>query len=198
MEPAVLPGEKIQLKPATPSDKRMVFEWLTNSNLTQDMLGWPHYPETKIPTWEEFDEDYVDHYFDDSAPQSGRCFIIWYNDTAIGQINYNAIDPVTKRTDLDIWLSDAKYTGKGLGTEAIQLLCAYLQQAFGCEQILICPSLRNRRAIAAYEKAGFVLTNLALEDTAKEYADQVVLLKYLASSAEAVKKGKIPPAQPGD
>lgn len=197
MDADLLTGEKIQLKPATPSDKRMVFEWLTNSNLTPDMLGWPHYPETKIPTWDEFDEDYVDHYFDDSAPLSGRCFIIWYKGNAVGQINYNAIDLVTKSTELDIWLSDVKYTGKGLGTEAIQRLCAYLFQTFGCEQILICPSLRNRRAIAAYEKAGFVLTNLYPDDDAKEYADQVVLIKYRPGSAAADKQDKIPPAQPG-
>jgi len=29
-------GEKIKLRPAAPQDKRKVFDWLTNSNLTKE------------------------------------------------------------------------------------------------------------------------------------------------------------------
>ncbi len=112
-------GEKIKIRPADINDKRKVFEWLTNSNLTKEMMGHPNYPDAKIPTWIEFDKDYLDYYFDGSIPLKGRCFIILEGENEVGQINYNAIDDEKKSTDLDIWLSDLKYTGRGIGTEAI-------------------------------------------------------------------------------
>ena len=42
---------KIQLRPATLEDKRKVFDWLTNSNLTIEMIGLPNYPDAKIPIY---------------------------------------------------------------------------------------------------------------------------------------------------
>ena len=137
-------SETIKIRPATINDKRKVFEWLTNSNLTKEMMGLPYYPDAIIPTWEEFDNDYFDFYFDGSSPFKGRCFIILNEGKAVGQINYNAIDNIKKCTDLDIWLSDLKYTGRGIGTEAIILLCGYLNERFDCEQIIMSPSKRNK------------------------------------------------------
>ena len=172
-------GEKIKIRPATINDKRKVFEWLTNSNLTKEMMGLPYYPDAKIQTWEEFDKDYFDSYFDGSAPLKGRCFIIMEEEIEVGQINYNTIDNVKKCTDLDIWLSDSKYTGRGIGTEAILLLCGYLYKQFDCQQIIISPSKRNKNAIKSYEKAGFVITDIELDETEKDYNDNIVMLKNM-------------------
>jgi RimJ/RimL family protein N-acetyltransferase len=171
--------EKIIIRPATLNDKIKVFEWLTNSNLTKEMMGLPDYPDAKIPSWEEFDNDYLNHYFDGSAPSKGRCYIIIEEGNEVGQINYNAIDNVKKVTDLDIWLSDLKYTGRGIGTEAIKLLCDYLNEEFGCEQIVMSPSKRNKYAIKSYEKAGFVMTDIQLDESEKDYEDNVVLIKKM-------------------
>ena len=173
----LLVGEKIKIRPATQYDKRKVFEWLTNSNLTKEMMGLPNYPDAKIPTWDEFDNDYTDRYFNGSEPKKGQCFIILEDGNEVGQINYNAIDNVKKATDLDIWLSDLKYTGKGIGTGAIKLMCEYLYEKFGCEQIIMSPSKRNKKAIKAYEKAGFIMTDIELDESEKDYEDNVVLIK---------------------
>jgi len=172
-------GEKINIRPTTIKDKRKVFEWLTNSNLTKEMMGLPYYPDAIIPTWEEFDKDYFDSYFDGSNPIKGRCFIILEKGNEVGQINYNAIDKDKKNTDLDIWLSDFKYTGRGIGTEAILLLCGYLNKRFDCEQIIMSPSKRNKSAIKSYEKAGFVMTDIELDETEKDYKDNVVMIKNM-------------------
>lgn len=172
-------GEKIKLRPATPQDKRKVFDWLTNSNLTKEMMGLPNFPDSKIPTWDEFDNDYLDHYFDASPPLKGRCFIISEKENEVGQINYNAIDKVKKCTDLDIWLSDIKYTGRGIGTEAILLLCQYLNERFDCEQFIMSPSKRNKNAIKSYQKAGFVMTDIELDESEMDYDDNVVMIKTM-------------------
>lgn len=170
-------GDKIKIRPATMHDKTKIFDWLTNSNLTSSMMGFPDYPDAKIPTWDEFDKDYLNHYFDGSAPLKGRCFIIIEEEIEVGQINYNPIDIDKKMTSLDIWLSDKKYTGRGIGTEAIILLCKYLNEQFGCEKIVMCPSKRNKNAIKSYTKAGFVITNIECDELAKDYSDNIVMIK---------------------
>ena len=175
----LISGEKIKIRSAIINEKRKVYEWLTNSNLTKEMMGLPFYPDAKIPTWNEFDKDYLDFYFDGSAPLKGRCFIILEKENEVGQINYNAIDNFKKCTDLDIWLSDFKYTGRGIGTEAIILLCEYLNERFGCEQIIMSPSKRNKNAIKSYEKAGFVITDIELDESEKDYNDNVVMIRNI-------------------
>lgn len=172
-----LKGDKVNLRPATPGDREDIFQWLTNSNLTRDMLGPPDFPDSSIPSREEFLIDYSEHYFSGDEPLRGQCFIIELEGNAIGQINHNRIDAVTGSTDLDIWLSDRGYTGKGYGTEAITLLCNYLNREYGCRKIRISPSARNLRAIKAYEKAGFEMTDEVPDESERDYIDNVVLVK---------------------
>ena len=117
-----LTREKIKLRPATIQDREKIFLWLTKSNLTKEMMGPPYYPDSKIPTWDEFINDYYEYYFNGSHPLKGQCFIIEHNGQEIGQINHNEIDTLSNTTDLDIWLSDKKHTGKGIGTDAINIL----------------------------------------------------------------------------
>lgn len=178
----ILTSILLTLRPATLQDKKKVFHWLAHSNLTNEMLGPPNFPENSIPTWEEFNVDYVDHYFDYSQPLKGQCFIIIHNGQEIGQINYNEIDINTRSTEIDIWLADRKYTRKGLGTEAIKMLCNYLDKSLNCKTIYIAPSKRNINAIKAYYKAGFIETDQFPDNFTPDYIDTVVLIKKNTSS----------------
>jgi len=173
----ILSGKKVSLRPATLDDRASIFQWLAHSNLTKEMIGPPKYPDSEIPTWEAFIQDYVEFFFDGSQPLNGRCFIIEKDGLGIGQINYNEIDISSNSTFLDIWLSDRKYTGKGYGTEAIELLCNFLKVKFGCKEIMLCPSKRNTVAIQAYEKAGFIMTDRILSESERDYIDNVVMVK---------------------
>ncbi len=165
----------ILLKPTSINDKKRIFEWLAHSSLTSEMLGEPKFPDNPAPTWEEFDADYLDYFFDNSQPQKGRCFIIVSNDMEVGQINYNPINKRTKATELDIWLSDKKHTGKGIGTAAIKLLCSYLFEHMGCKKIVIQPSARNENAIKAYKKVGFMEQTKIPKNFRFDYYDSVYL-----------------------
>ncbi|MFN0213492.1 MAG: GNAT family N-acetyltransferase [Saprospiraceae bacterium] len=167
------------LRPATLQDRRSIYNWLAHSNLTSEMLGPPKFSEIPIPTWDDFKEDYVDHYFDNSQPIKGRCFIIIHNSQQIGQINYNEIDANTNSTEIDIWLADSAFTGKGLGTEAIKMLCNFLDKSFNCKTIYIAPSRRNEHAIKAYTKAGFIETQNIPDNFIPDYSDSVVMMKIM-------------------
>ena len=179
-----LQGAYVTLKPTTLNDRTVIFEWLALSDVTSSMMGPPTFPDKPIPSWEDFCADYTNHYFDGSAPELGRCFIILANKEPVGQINYNTIKDYKglKRAELDIWLCSESVRGKGYGTDAILTLCQYLKQHFGVQEFMMQPSARNTRAIQAYEKVGFVRTSLSLEETLEQwgisdYYDSVYMIR---------------------
>lgn len=174
----ILSGRLVQLRPATAADRQPIFEWLTRSNLTPQMLGPPLYPDNPVPTWEEFTRDYVGFYFDGSQPLRGRCFIIEVNHQPVGQINYDTIALAGPVMELDIWLRDSAFSGKGYGPDAINTLCLYLFRQFQCPTFIIAPSARNTRAVRAYRKAGFHPARPAPPGFIPDYDDTVVLVRH--------------------
>ncbi|MBM4188381.1 MAG: GNAT family N-acetyltransferase [Gemmatimonadetes bacterium] len=175
-----LNGTKVVLRKATEADRRNIFEWLTHSDVTPSMMGPPLFPDARIPTWAEFCEDYRPHYFDDSQPHQGRCFILVVDGTDVGVVCHNAFHDDT--TDLDIWLRSEADCGKGIGSEAIRTITNYLNREFGIKRIAISPSARNPRAIAAYRKAGFELVkdetaSQFIKPEGTDYSDNLVLVK---------------------
>ena len=179
----VLTGTRVVLRNATEADRRKVFEWLAHSDTTPSMMGPPIFPDHKIPTWEEFCQDFLPHYFNDSQIEQGRCYIIVVDGIDIGAICHNALRFET--TDIDIWLRTEADCGKGVGSDAIKTLSDHLNREFGIKWIMISPSARNQRAIAAYKKAGFELVpqnshSQFIKPEEMEYEDNVVLVKYYA------------------
>lgn len=172
-------GKKVKLRPATLADRRPIFDWLTSSDLTGLMMGPPDYPDIPIPSWEEFMNDYKPYFFDSSRPLLGRCFIIEVDSNAVGQINHDKISNIDHSTELDIWLRSREYINKGYGSDAINTLCEYLAQKFGCQKFIISPSERNKVAIRAYEKAGFIITEEKPEGFLADSLDSVIMVKYL-------------------
>jgi diamine N-acetyltransferase len=174
----MIEGQNISIRPATANDRRKIFEWLTQSNLTKLMMGPPDFSDQPIPTWEEFLLDYHDAYFGENISTEGHCFIILADEEEVGQINFNTIHAEDKSTELDIWLAGEKFSGKGHGTKAIDLLCRYLFEDFGVLSIYIAPSQRNIPAIKAYHKCGFRETGEQIMGFEPDYDDAVSLVKH--------------------
>lgn len=173
----VLTGEKTILRPATLDDRRKIFEWLTASDLTPELMGPPKFPEIEIPAWEDFMNDYTPQYFNDTNPEKGKSFIIEAEGEEVGQINYNDIDRINNTVELDIWLSGSSRTRKGFGTDAINTLCSFLHQTLRCNTFILAPSARNKNAIRAYEKCGFRQTDNVPDNFIPDYHDTVVMIK---------------------
>jgi RimJ/RimL family protein N-acetyltransferase len=170
-------GETIILRPATPDDRQPIFDWLTNSDLTRFMMGPPTFPDTPIPTWQEFTNDYKEYFFNSSKPLLGRCFIIEVNSEPVGQINHDKISITDHSTELDIWLKSSRYINKGYGTDAIVTLCNFLSNKFECKKFIIAPSRRNVMAVRTYEKAGFIETYEIHDNFLPDYNDTIVMIK---------------------
>jgi diamine N-acetyltransferase len=159
-------------------DREQVHQWLAHSDISASMFGPPDFPEMAVPTWEEFQADYVPHYFDGSQPMAGRSFIIEFQGVAVGHINYNNIHPGPS-TELDIWMASSLYTAQGFGTDALITLCRYLRQELQCARFYIAPSARNAIALRAYGKAGFIETADIPDWFVPDYKDTVVMRKTI-------------------
>lgn len=166
---------EVSLRSTTIADKKKIYTWLAQSNLTREMLGAPNFPDCPVPTWQDFDKDYLDYYLDGSQLQNGCCFIILHHGVDVGQINYNPINEKTKTTELDIWLADRQFPGQGIGHIAIKILCQRLFAQMGCKRFLIEPSARNQNAVRAYKKAGFKVVSTIPEDFELDDKDSIVM-----------------------
>lgn len=160
----IIIGDLVVLRPASINERRLIFEWLALSDIAGLMSGPPTFPERPVPTWEQFQEDYLEYYFNDSALLLGRCYLIEVDGISIGQINYNDIevfDGVT-RVELDLWMRSKEHCGKGYGTDALNTLCQFLAERMWVQEFMVQPSARNPVAIRAYEKAGFKQLNVSM------------------------------------
>lgn len=180
----IIRGSIVTLRPARESDRRVVYEWLAESDVTQSMMGPPSFPDAPAPTWDEFCEDYGQHFFDGTRRQAARSYIIEVDGEAVGHVNYDGMDMVRSTAELDIWLRSEGVCGRGYGSDALAALARYLHETFGVTDFIIRPSRRNQRAVHAYAKAGFTLLPLTNEQQTEiygpgDYADAVVMRKRL-------------------
>lgn len=182
-----LPGRNILLRPATLADRELIYQWAAHSDITRSMTGPPLFPDHAVPSFTEFCADHTPHFFDGSAPELGRCYIILHAGEPVGQVYYNDIFEYEgkKRVELDIWMRAEQYCGRGFGSDALLTLCEYVSRRFGVQEFMVQPSARNPRAIRAYEKIGFERLALPLEEAARQwgpndYFDSVYMVKTIS------------------
>ena len=82
-------------------------------------------------------------------------FVIEVDGEIAGSIQYlEENEPDYRQAGIDIYLSE-RFQGRGLGTEAIALLAAYLIDERGHHRLTIDPAVANPAAIRSYERVGF-------------------------------------------
>ena len=179
-------GPKVTLKRAGGADRARLYEWLIGSDLTANVMGGLMYPDHPIPTPEQFASEYPDYFYDGSRPYAGRMFIVSAHGEDIGCISHDAIDLLNDVVELDIWLAERRVAGHGFGSEALIVLCDWLQASYGVNRFLVRPSRRNVKALRAMRRAGFretdlpsaeVISKLALPPG--DYADELLLFRIL-------------------
>ena len=197
------PPLQVSLRRAQIDDRPQIYRWLAHSDATAEMLGAPTFPDGPIPTWEQHSADFsIEEFYQPGPPQDsqvdwGECWIICVENREdashheVGQINFSDMrapsDPASAGlAELDIWIGARQWWGRGIGTQAIEAL-GHVLRGYGFTTLLIRPSARNRRAVAAYKRAGFIeatsqtrrLPAKVYEPEDWDYADAVVLVKTL-------------------
>lgn len=170
----------VTLRPATVDDRRDIYRWLVDSDVTPSMIGPPEFPEIAAPSWEEYSADYALHFFDGSRPERGRSFIIEVDGEAVGHVSYDGLAPDRPIAELDIWMRSLACCGHGYGADALMALMHHLHAQVAVELFIIRPSQRNPQAIRACTKAGFrpsplTPAELLLRDGPGEFVDTVTL-----------------------
>lgn len=66
----------IKIRHARLDEKKKTYEWLCLSDTAGMHMGEPNYPESPIPNWEEFQEDFADYYYKEESQNLGSGFII--------------------------------------------------------------------------------------------------------------------------
>jgi len=187
-------GSRVTLKRARSVDRARVYEWLIGSDLTANMMGGMMFPDHPIPSLDAFTAQYPELYFDGSRPYAGRMLLIAVGNDEIGCISHGAIDLRNDVVELDIWLAERRLTGHGYGSEALILLCDWLQSSYGVNRFLVRPSRRNVKALRALRRAGFRETDLPAADIVAslrlppgDYPDEVLLFRILNAPASILK-----------
>ena len=135
----------ISLRSAAHSDRKKIFRWLAKSDATPEMMGPPIFGDHPVPTFEEFCADY-----DETAYSNGgnlRLFVIVSGQREIGAISYFVRDQIA---ELDIWIGSRSDWGRGHGSRAIEIVAGLLKKRGDVSALVIRPSARNARAVAAF------------------------------------------------
>jgi RimJ/RimL family protein N-acetyltransferase len=77
------------------------------------------------------------------------------DDRLIGSCSLRGISLANRAADLGIMIGDARFQGKGYGSEAMRLLVAYGFETLNLNRIGLRVFANNPRAIRCYEKVGF-------------------------------------------
>ena len=146
-------GEKVLLVPISESEKDWFFDIATKSD---GSVFW--YGENcgdPVPDRKTFFKDFKDHYFDGSALQEGRAYVIITKGTneKIGVVNYNKIE--NHSTEFDIIIGAKEHFGKGYGRDTLTHFFQFLKSTFEINKIILEVLGTNARAIFLYEKLGF-------------------------------------------
>ena len=171
----------LELRPAALSDRRLVYEMMACSDATPEMMGPPDYSDHPVPDYGGFCADYGEDAF--TSDRRFRIFFIRVEGRDIGVIHYYLSDYVA---EIDMWIADRRNWCRGYGSAAISRVADNLAANTTARLMIIRPSARNRRAIAAYRKGGFrtydpaehVLPDWCLFD-GFDYFDAVVMVREL-------------------
>jgi RimJ/RimL family protein N-acetyltransferase len=97
----------------------------------------------------------------------------------IGNVWLWAIDQRNRKAELRIVIGFSGYTGRGAGSEAIDLMCRYAFDVLQLHRVYAYVLAFNVRAHRAFEKAGFAAEGVLRDDRSSDdrYVDAYVLAR---------------------
>ncbi|MBU4302692.1 MAG: GNAT family N-acetyltransferase [Actinobacteria bacterium] len=118
----MIEGDAVTLRPMTPADIDIFLRWVNDPSASPFWYG-----RTRPVTREDLPGDWEGYYFDGSAPEKGRGFIIEVESKPVGMVayadtSYN-IDRRPVREEIDIVVG-GPCQGMGYGTEEIPCFLA--------------------------------------------------------------------------
>lgn len=149
---------KLRILNNSEDDYKLLEKWYQREEV------YTHFEQRKL-NYEEVKKKYYPRTkLDSKIP----VFMIEYNDTPVGIIQYQAIDDENKKLyalnidnsfEIDIFIGEPNLYNKGIGRKSINLLSNYLFKEKKANAIVMCPLKENKNAIKCYENCGFKIKN---------------------------------------
>jgi aminoglycoside 6'-N-acetyltransferase len=151
----MIENENLRIRALVENDKSQLAKWLSNPKVLQ------YYEGRDNP----FDAEKVKREFFDDEDGATRC-LIEYKEKPIGYVQFYEIDGEERELygyadskdiiyGMDQFIGESAYWNKGIGTELITSIAAYLIRRKGADRLVMDPQTWNERAIRCYEKCGF-------------------------------------------
>nr|WP_221379750.1 GNAT family protein [Actinoplanes polyasparticus] len=141
-------GDKVRLRALGVADAEALWRW----NHDADVMRWMDegYAETtaQVAKWleERAANAYGDVLFGVEEPGG----------TLIGLVRLHGAEPETGVADLDVYLGEKDFWGKGYGTDAVRTVCRYGFEKMRLRKITLTAVVENEPAVHIYRKVGFV------------------------------------------
>lgn len=171
-------GRLVSLVPLRAEDKPLLFEWINDRRNVLWNAAYAPVHETEHDRWFEQLLGRADlKIFGIRNRATGRL---------VGTCQLHSISTVHRSAELQIRIGAAEQQGKGMGAEAVRLLVDFGFNDLNLERIYLHVFADNARAIAVYEKEGFLREGLARKAAFINGAFQdVVLMGMLRSDHRA-------------
>lgn len=143
-----LSGAHVILRAPRPEDVQARFK-LGNTPEIQRMFGGD--PSQTRPITETAAQAWVD-----SHAQDPLAWVIEVAGAMIGAIRLHSVNPADKRASIAIGILSEAHLGAGHGTDAMGALARHAFDEMGLHRLSCRVLAFNTRALAAYEKVGFV------------------------------------------
>jgi RimJ/RimL family protein N-acetyltransferase len=151
MKPIIASG-RVYLRPFERTDAELYRRWRADAG-PMALAGWPDRAPMSLAQ--------VEARIDRLAREQGDEFMTFLicllaGERPIGEVLLGHIDRANGSAELGIFIGEPAEWGKGYGTDAVNALVDFGFAEMRLERIWLNVWTENRRAIHAYEKAGFV------------------------------------------
>ena len=144
-------GNRIMLREYRREDLNHITAWVNDMETTKylsDIFTWPQTVKNS--------EDFLEMRLSGGRREAG--FVIADRETQdyLGQADLMDINWIDRCGTVGIVIAGEKNRGHGIGAEALTLLCDYAFMQLGLQRVQLDVYGDNSRAIACYERVGFV------------------------------------------
>ena len=145
----------------TSLDGKLILAPFYAEHVTEDYVKWLNDPETMRFTeakWKPHTIQSSKQYIEASnSSPTARLFRILYENKHVGNIRLSSINHFHKKADIAIIIGDESARGKGIGTQAINLVTEYAFTILNLEKLTAGMYANNEASIKAFQNSGFVI-----------------------------------------
>lgn len=165
-------GKRIRLTAPEREDLPLFVEWLNDPEVRRGLAAY-------LPMSNALENQWYENLL--KRPRETHPMTIEVKDgdswVKIGNMGLFDIDPRARSAEVGIMIGNKNYWNKGYGTEAMQLLLQHGFETLNLHRIMLRVYDYNKRAIRAYQKAGFVEEGRMRQSMYQEgkYYDTVIM-----------------------